>query len=365
MNLNLRKKENCKYDAVSIGEIMLRLDPGDSRIRTARNFRVWEGGAEYNSIRGLHKCFGLRTAAITAFADNEVGRLLTDLIEQGGVSTEFIRYEPTDGIGRLCRNGINFCERGFGLRGGVGCPDRYNSAISKMKPDDFDFDYIFGTLGVRWLHTGGIYAALSENSAETIVKCIETAKKYGTVVSYDLNYRPSLWEAIGGTEKCQEVNRRIADMADVLVGCEEDFSTCLGFQTEGTGDDFSHLDAKAYGKMIRQVAEAYPSVQMVVCMLDTVTTASLNDWQVVCYTDGQLYQTRKYENLEIYDRLGFGDAFSSGMIYGLIKTEDPQKAIEYGAASGALAVTTPGDNTMASVEEVEALMANGDARVKR
>ena len=364
MNLGLRKIEDCKYDAVSIGEIMLRLDPGDSRIRSARSFRVWEGGAEYNSIRGLHKCFGQRTAVITAFAENEVGRLLTDLIEQGGVSTEYIKYKKTDGIGRICRNGINFCERGFGLRGGIGCPDRFNSAISQMSADDFDFEKIFGQDGVRWLHTGGIYAALSETSAETIVECLKTAKKYGTVISYDLNYRPSLWEAIGGLPKCQEVNRKIAEYADVLVGCEEDYSTCLGIETDDNGD-LSHLDPETYGRMLQKVTKAYPNCKMAICMLDTVSTASVNDWQVVCCVDGEVKQTRLYKDLDIYDRLGFGDAFSSGMIYGMLTSEDAQKAIEYGAASGALAVTTPGDNTMAVCEEVEALMNNGDARVKR
>ena len=159
MNLNLRPADECRYDAVSLGEIMLRLDPGEGRIRTAREFKAWEGGGEYNVVRGLHKCFGLRTGVMTAFADNEVGKLLKDLIEQGGVDTSLICWKKTDGIGRICRNGLNFTERGFGIRGAVGCSDRANTAISKATPDDFDFDYVFGKLGVRWLHTGGISAA--------------------------------------------------------------------------------------------------------------------------------------------------------------------------------------------------------------
>ena len=217
MELNIRPAEECKYDAVSLGEIMLRLDPGEGRIRTARSFRAWEGGGEYNVIRGLHKCFGLNTAVITAFADNEIGKLMKDFIEQGGVNTDLIFWKKTDGIGRICRNGINFTERGFGIRGAVGCSDRANTAISQAAPEDFDFDYIFGELGVRWLHTGGIYAALSEQSCRTVIEACKAAKKYGTIVSYDLNYRPSMWSAIGGLDKAREVNKEVAKYVDVLT----------------------------------------------------------------------------------------------------------------------------------------------------
>ena len=174
MELNLRDSKECKYDAVSLGEIMLRLDPGEGRIRTARHFTAWEGGGEYNVIRGLHKCFGLNTAVITAFADNEVGKLMKDLIEQGGVDTSLICWKKTDGIGRICRNGLNFTERGFGIRGALGCSDRANTAISQATPADFDFDHIFGDLGVRWLHTCGIYAALSELQRSMEPSCLMT-----------------------------------------------------------------------------------------------------------------------------------------------------------------------------------------------
>ena len=241
MDLKLKKAEECRYDAVSLGEIMLRLDPGEGRIRTARMFRAWEGGGEYNVIRGLRKCFGMRTAAITAFADNEVGKLMEDFIMQGGVDTALIKWVKTDGIGRLCRNGLNFTERGFGIRGAVGCSDRANTAISQMKPEDFDFEYIFGKLGVRWFHTGGIYAALSEQSCDTVIAAIKTAKKYGTIISYDLNYRPSMWSAIGGQKKAQEVNKEIAKYVDVMIGNEEDFTACLGFKIEGNDANLKKL----------------------------------------------------------------------------------------------------------------------------
>lgn len=365
MDLNIRPEKECVYDAASIGEVMLRLDPGEGRIRTARSFRAWEGGGEYNVVRGLRKCFGMRTAVLTAFADNEVGKLMEDLILQGGVDTRFIKWMRTDGIGRVCRNGLNFTERGFGIRGAIGCSDRANTAISKAKPEDFDFDYIFGELGVRWLHTGGIYAALSEQAGETVIEAIKSAKKYGTIVSYDLNYRPSMWSAIGGIEKAREVNEEIARYVDVMIGNEEDFTTCLGFHIEGNDQNLKSLNLEGYEKMINEAARTYPNFKVVATTLRTVKTATVNDWKAICWADGQIYKSREYNDLEILDRVGGGDSFASGLIYGLMTTGDAQKAVEYGAAHGALAMTTPGDTSMASKAEVEAVMGGAGARVKR
>ena len=363
MELNLRKEYT--YDAVSLGEVMLRLDPGEGRIRTARSFRAWEGGGEYNVVRGLRRCFGMKTAVITAFADNEVGKLMEDFILQGGVDTSLIRWMPTDGIGRICRNGLNFTERGFGIRGAVGCSDRANTAISKATPEDFDFEHIFGELGVRWLHTGGIYAALSEQSCETVIAAIKTAKKYGTVVSYDLNYRPSMWSAIGGLDKCREVNREVAKYVDVMIGNEEDFTACLGFEIEGNEAGLKKLNLDGYKKMINEAAKTYPNFKAVATTLRTVKTATVNDWKAICWADGEIYQSTAYDGLEILDRVGGGDSFASGLIYGLMTTGDPEKAVNYGAAHGALAMTTPGDTSMATVGEVEAIMGGAGARVKR
>jgi 2-dehydro-3-deoxygluconokinase len=365
MELNLKDPKECRYDAVSLGEIMLRLDPGEGRVRTARSFKVWEGGGEYNVVRGLHKCFHMHTGVITAFADNEVGKLLTDLVEQGGVDTSLIYYKKTDGIGRICRNGLNFTERGFGVRGALGVSDRANTAISQASPEELNLDYIFGTLGVRWLHTGGIYAALSEQSCETVISAIRTAKKYGTVVSYDLNYRPSMWSAIGGQAKAQEVNKEIAKYVDVMIGNEEDFTACLGLAVEGQDAGLTKLNIDGYKKMIDRAAETYPNFKAIATTLRTVKTATVNDWKAICWADGQIYQSKEYNNLEIFDRVGGGDSFASGLIYGLMTTGDPQKAVDYGAAHGALAMTTPGDTSMADVKEVEALMGGAGARVKR
>ena len=365
MLFNLRKKEECTFDMIALGEIMLRLDPGDTRIKTTRSFRAWEGGGEYNVARGLRRCFGMKTSVVTAFADNEVGRLIEDFIMQGGVDTSLIKWVPYDGIGRSVRNGLNFTERGFGIRGAVGVSDRGNTAVSKLKPGDIDWDYIFGTLGVRWLHTGGIYAALSEQSCETVLAAIKTAKKYGTIVSYDLNYRPSMWSAIGGQAKAQEVNKEIAKYVDVMIGNEEDFTACLGFEIEGNDENLKTLNLDGYKKMINKAAETYPNFKAVATTLRQVKTATVNDWSAICWAEGEIYKAKQYDGLEIMDRVGGGDSFASGLIYGLMTTGDAELAVNYGAAHGALAMTTPGDTTMASKKEVEAIMGGAGARVQR
>ena len=365
MAIVLKDRDKCTYDAVSLGEVMLRFDPGDGRIKTARQFSVWEGGGEYNVIRGLRKCFGMKTAVITAFADNEVGKLLEDFIMQGGVDTSLIYWMKTDGIGRICRNGLNFTEKGFGVRGALGCSDRANTAISKAKPENFDFEYIFGELGVRWLHTGGIYAALSEQSGKTLIEAVKIAKKYGTVISYDLNYRPSMWNDIGGLEKAREVNKEIAKYVDVMIGNEEDFTACLGLEIEGNDKNLKKLNVSGYEKMQKALTEAYPNISVVATTLRTVITASKNDWTAIAYSDGKVYNGSEYKGLDIYDRVGGGDSFASGLVYGLISEKTVSEALEYGIAHGALAMTTPGDTTMASKKEVEALMAGAGARVIR
>ncbi len=361
----LRPADSCAYDLLSLGEIMLRFDPGEGRVRVARHFQVWEGGGEYNVARGLRRCFGMKTAVATAFADNDVGRLLEDFILQGGVDTQFIKWIPYDGVGRTVRNGLNFTERGFGVRGAVGIPDRGHTAASQLKPGDFDWDHIFGKLGVRWLHTGGIFAALSDTTPKLVIEAVQKAKEYGTWVSYDLNYRPSLWKSIGGQQRAQEVNREIARHVDVMIGNEEDFTACLGFQVEGADEHLLDIDVSAFKKMIESAVREYPNFQVVATTLRAAKTATINDWAAICYMNGQFHESRKYPNLEIMDRVGGGDSFASGLIYGLMTTSDPAKAVNYGAAHGALAMTTPGDTSFATKAEVEKLMKGGGARVQR
>jgi 2-dehydro-3-deoxygluconokinase len=365
MNLSIRPPDSCRWDLIALGEIMLRFDPGDSRVRVARQFRVWEGGGEYNVARGLRRCFGMRTAVCTAFADNDVGRLLEDFILQGGVATDYILWRPFDGVGRSVRNGLNFTERGFGIRGAVGIPDRGHTAASQIKPGDFDWDEIFGRHGARWLHTGGIFAALSESTADTVIEAVQAAKRHGVVVSYDLNYRPSLWKSIGGQAKAQEINRRIAPFIDVMIGNEEDFTACLGFRVEGADEHLLQLEVSAFKAMIETAVRTYSNFKVVATTLRAARTATVNDWAAICWADGQFHQSRKYSGLEIFDRVGGGDSFASGLIYGLLSSGDPQRALEYGAAHGALAMTTPGDTSMATLREVEAVLKGGGARVQR
>ena len=363
--LEVKPADYCKYDMIALGEIMLRLDPGDGRVRTARDFKVWEGGGEYNVARGLRRCFGYRTGVVTAFADNEVGRLVEDFILQGGVDVSLIQWREYDGIGRSVRNGLNFTERGFGVRGAVGVPDRGNTAASQLKKGDIDWEDIFGNQGVRWFHTGGIYGALSESTAEVIEEAVQAAKKHGTIVSYDLNYRPSLWKTIGGHAKAQEVNRSIAKYVDVMIGNEEDFTACLGFDVEGVDENISKIEIDAFKRMIETAVADFPNFKVTATTLRAVKSATVNDWSAICWANGHFHESQKRPDMEIFDRVGGGDSFASGLIYGLMQTGDPQVAVEYGAAHGALAMTTPGVTSMVSVKDVEKLASGGGARVVR
>jgi 2-dehydro-3-deoxygluconokinase len=364
--LAIRGAEQCRYDLVALGEVMLRLDPGEGRVRTAREFRVWEGGGEYNVARGLRRCFGLRSAIVTALADNDVGRLIEDLMLQGGVDTSLVRWVPYDGIGRAVRNGLNFTERGFGVRGALGTSDRGNTAASQLVRGQIDWDQLFGELGVRWLHTGGIFAALSATTPEVVEEALAAASRHGTIVSYDLNFRPSLWKAIGGVERAREVNRRLAKHVDVMIGNEEDFTACLGLEVEGADANLSELDAASFRSMIERASAEFPNFQVVATTLRGVRSATVNDWGAIAWSrDGGFVEATARPGLEILDRVGGGDSFASGLLYGLMEHRDLGVAVEYGAAHGALAMTTPGDTSTATLAEVEALVRGAGARVQR
>jgi len=363
--LEIKKQEECRYACVSLGEIMLRFDPGEGRISTTRQFRVWEGGGEYNVARGLRKCFGLPAAVVTAFADNAVGRLVEDFILQGGVDVSQIRWVPSDGTGRTVRNGLNFTERGYGIRGALGVSDRGHTAASQLQKGDIDWEHIFGSLGSRWFHTGGIFAALSETTADVIEEAMTVARKHGTIISYDLNYRPSLWKSIGGKEKAQEVNRRLAKYVDVMIGNEEDYTASLGFEVKGVDKNLSKLETDNFREMILEAVREYPNFKAAATTLRTVKTATINSWGAICYYNGEFHVATHRTDLEILDRVGGGDSFASGLIYGFLTTGDAKEAVEYGAAHGALAMTTPGDTSMASLTEVEKVMGGGSARVDR
>ncbi len=355
MTFTVRKKEGCRWDIVSLGEVMLRFDPGEYRIWTTRQFTVSEGGGEYNVARGLKRCFGLDAAIVTAFAKNPVGSLLQDLINQGGVDSSLVKWVDYDGVGRTVRNGLNFTERGFGVRAALGCSDLGHTAIAELKP---------GGIDCRLFHTGGIFCALSETTPDVALEAMQSARKHGVIVSYDLNYRDSLWKSIGGKKRAQEVNRRIAPFVDVMLGNEEDFSAALGYEVPGTDEHLSALDPENFKKMITKVVRDFP-FKVVATTLRKATTATRNDWGAICYSDGNFYQAHNRENLEILDRVGGGDSFASGLIYGFLAGKDAQWSVECGAAHGALAMTTPGDTTMATLDEVLQVMKGAGARIAR
>lgn len=365
MSLQIRPIDECKWDAIALGEVMLRLDPCFGRIRTAREFSVWEGGGEYNVVRGLCRCFAMKTAAVTSIVDNEVGHLLENLMLMGGVDLSLIKWIPFDGIGREARVGLNFTEKGYGIRPAVGCSDRGHSAASLLKPGDIDWKSIFETSGARWFHCGGIYAALSATTSEVTIEAMKAAKAAGTITSYDLNFRASLWKSQGGKERAIEVNRAIAPYVDVMIGNEEDFTAALGFEVPGMDEHISSIDPANFRKMIAEVTKLFPSIKVIATTLRNAKTASKNDWGAIVHAEGEFYEATLRKDLEIYDRVGGGDSFASGLIYALLSGKSYQEAVEYGAAHGALAMTTPGDTSMASLKEVEAAMKAKGARVIR
>jgi 2-dehydro-3-deoxygluconokinase len=359
----IKPAPTCRYDLVSLGEVMLRLDPGEGRVHTARSFRAWEGGGEYNVSRGLRRCFGQRTAVVTALADNPVGRLLEDLMLQGGVDLSYLQWRPFDGVGREVRNGLNFTERGFGARGGLGCSDRGHTAASQLTPGDVDWLRLFEREGARWLHTGGIFCALSESTPAVARAAMTEARRHGTRVSYDLNYRDSLWRSNGGQARAREVNRSLMPLVDVLFGNEEDFSAALGFELP-VELGAAALPTAAFRATIEQVVAMFPNITTIATTLRTARSASLNGWGAICWQDGQFYEVPQ-RDVDVLDRVGGGDSFASGFIYGLLSGKDPQWALECGVAHGALAMSTPGDNSMATFAEVMRAMGGGGARIVR
>ncbi|HMI84793.1 MAG TPA: sugar kinase [Polyangiaceae bacterium] len=364
--LTIKSAAECRWDLVSLGEVMLRLDPGDQRIHTTRSFHAWEGGGEYNVARGLRRCFGQRTAIVTALCDNPVGRLIEDLMLQGGVDLTHLRWVPSDGVGREVRNGLNFTERGFGPRGAVGCSDRGHTAVSQMQPGDVDWKALFGGAqqGARWLHTGGVFAGLSRGTPLVAREALEQARQHGTRISYDLNYRESLWRSVGGKEQAREVNRALLPLVDVVFGNEEDFSAALGFSLPGIDRQFSHLPSSSFRSMMEALIEAFPNISTVATTLRTAPSASVNGWGAVCYHEGKFYEVAQ-RDVEIFDRVGGGDSFASGFIYGLLAGKGAEWALECGVAHGALAMSTPGDTTMAALPEVLRVMKGPAARIER
>src|SRR6185437_17092330 len=342
-----------------------RLDPGAGRVRTARSFQVWEGGGEYNVVRALRKTFGLRTGVVTALPDNDIGRLVEDCMMQGGVDVSQVIWRPFDGVGRNTRVGLNFTEKGFGLRPPLGVSDRANSAAAQIRPGEVDWNRLFGEEGVRWLHTGGIFAALSSTTAEATLEAVRTARRHGVVVSYDMNYRPSLWSGHGDLARAQAISREIVSEVDVLIGGEFDFATGLGLPIEFDPGGASTMDTLGFERAIDVLVKAHPQLKVIARTLRHEKSATINDWGAIVWADGRLHEARRRDGLEVYDRVGGGDAFASGLVYALLEDLGPQAAVDYGAAHGALAMTTPGDTSMATRAEVEAAVEATAVRVIR
>lgn len=360
--LTLRPADRCHFDCVALGEVMLRLDPGEGRIRTARSFRVWEGGGEYNVARGLRKTFGWRTTVVTALPRTELGVLAEDLILAGGVDVSNILWREADPIGRDVRMGLNFTERGFGLRGALGVSDRARSAAAQLAPGEVDWDHLFGEVGIRWLHTGGIFAALSETTAAMTLEAVRAARRHGVVVSYDLNHRQSLWAAHPNPHAGQRVNREIAGLVDILIGDEYAYAACLGVDA---GAARTHpADPAPFDALAKRLAGELPNVSVFAATMRDPLSASRNRWGAVAWSGGQRTEVEACE-IDILDRVGGGDGFASGLIHGLSSGEDIPTAVRLGWAHGAIAMTTPGDNAMTSAAEVDALAKGAVRAIQR
>jgi 2-dehydro-3-deoxygluconokinase len=360
VGLAIRSAEACELDLLSLGEVMLRFDPGEGRIATARGFRVWEGGGEYNVARGLRRCFGLRSGIVTALVDNPVGRLVEDLMLTGGVDLKHVIWRDFDGVGREARNGIYFLERGFGVRCGLGMMDRGGTAISQLKVGDVDWDGVFSG-GVRWFHTGGVMAGLSEGSTEVVREAMGAARRSGAVVSFDCNYRPSLWKTRGGRQGSIDVNRSLMPLVDVLFGHEGDVAAVIG--PESHKAPWHTLES--YEAMAARVVEEFGDIKVIASTVRRPVTANLNSWGAFAWMGGKAFEGMCFPELEILDRVGGGDSFASGLIYGLMAGKGIEWAANCGVAHGALAMTTPGDSSMATLAEVERLMAGSGAGTQR
>lgn len=360
MDYGLKLKSEGNFDLVSLGALNHRVDPGLIPFSKATDWKVHPSGGEYNVAANLANCFRLRTGVVSAMVKYPIGDLISERVRLMGIKP-FYKYFEHNGV-----NGPNmatiYSDRGYGVRAPMVFYNRSNEAGAMLKPGDFDWDAIFGK-GVRWFHSGGIFAALSETTGELIIEAMQAAKAAGVVTSFDLNYRSKLWNIWGGLEKAQDVMRRIVENVDVLVGNEEDLQLGLGIPGPEV-EKKSKLDTSVFFKMIDSVVEMYPQVKVVATTLREVHTTMHHSWSAVAWINGNTY-TAPTAELHILDRVGGGDGFASGFFYGLLSGEEPQDAVNLGWAHGALLTTFPGDTTMATLEQVQAFAQGGSARIQR
>jgi len=360
MSHGMNIRQEGSLDFVSLGALVHRLDPGIIPFRKATECRIHVSGGEFNCAANLADCFGLNTGIATAMVDYPIGDLIAERVRAMGVKPFYKRFK---------HNGVNgpnmatvYSDRGYGVRAPVVFYNRSNEAAAQLKPGDFDWSAIFSS-GVRWFHSGGIFAALSETTGEVIIEGMKAAKAAGAIVSFDLNYRAKLWNIWGGQEKAASTLTRIAENVDVLVGNEEDLQLGLGIPGP-KADSRSKLDPSAFCGMIDKVVDKFPQVKVVATTLREVHSTNHHSWGAVAWINGQTYQSPTCE-LNIHDRVGGGDGFASGFFYGLLSGEPEQEAVNLGWAHGALLTTYPGDTTMANVEQVRAFAKGGSARIQR
>lgn len=361
MSLKIKPVDSCELDILSLGECMIRLSPpGHQRIELTPYFEAWAGGGEYNVAYALSR-LGLRTAWTSKLVKNPLGAFIKNHAQASGMDISEVAWIPYDGVGIADRIGLNFTEVGIGVRSSVTMYDRGHAAASHLKPGDIDWKRIFNTRAVRWFHTGGIFTALSESCAQTVKEAMQAAHAAGTIVSYDLNFRSKLWTS----EQAIATTKELVKYIDVLIGNEEDFQKVLGFEVKGTDENLKKLPIEGYKTMVKQVVDAYPHIQIVGTTLREVISGLLNNWSAIMYYDGEFYQSVRYENLEIEDRVGGGDGFCSGTVYGLLNGKTPQECVNLGAAHGALLQSTRGDTSMITLEELMHVYKGGSARIKR
>lgn len=361
MSLKILSESDCEFDLLALGECMIRLSPpGHQRIELTPMFEAYAGGGEYNVAYALAR-FGLRTGWISRLVDNPLGHFIRNHAKASGMDISEILWVPFDGTGRNDRIGLNFTEVGIGVRSSASVYDRGHTSIAHLKPGDVDWKRIFETRKVRWFHTGGIFTALSDSCAEVTLEALKAARQSGTIVSYDLNFRGMLWSS----KKAIDVTRNLMPLVDVLIGNEEDFEKVLGFRVEGTDEHLKALPVDGYKNMVERVVKTYPNVRAVGTTLREVISGLVNNWSAILYNEGTFYDSRRYERLEIEDRVGGGDGFCSGLIYGLLSNLTPQECVDMGAAHGALVQSTRGDTSMVTLQEVRHVMGGGSARIKR